>query len=219
MRSPRPITVLIADDHPIFRRGLCDVIAGDPALRLIGDAADGEQAWQLIQEVQPQVAVLDIHMPKRSGIELSRLVAQHRLPVELIILTMDAEEGLLHEALNLGVKGYLLKENAITELLHAIPRVAGGDGFICPSLSGALMRRDAAWQALRKQKTGLARLTATERQILKLIAEDCTSKEIADLLECSVRTVETHRLNISHKLELSGSHSLLRFAFDHKGHL
>src|ERR1043165_8521480 len=124
MRSPRPITVLIADDHPIFRRGLCDVIAGDPALRLIGEAADGEQAWQLIQEVQPQVAVLDIHMPKRSGIELSRLVTQHRLPVELIMLTMDAEEGLLHEALNLGVKGYLLKENAITELLHAIPRVA-----------------------------------------------------------------------------------------------
>lgn len=219
MHSSRPITVLIADDHPIFRRGLCDIIAGDASLRLVGEADDGEQAWQLIQNLLPTVAVLDIHMPKRSGIQLGRLMSQHRLPVELIILTGDAEEGLLHEAIDLGVKGYLLKENAIAELLKAIHRVAGGDGYICPTLSGALLRRNAAWAALREQKVGLAKLTHTERQILKLIAEDHTSKEIAELLACSVRTVETHRQNISHKLELSGSHSLLRFAFDHKAQL
>jgi DNA-binding NarL/FixJ family response regulator len=219
MRPARPITVLIADDHPIFRRGLCDIIAGDPTLRLLGEAADGEEAWRLIQQLQPAVAVLDIHMPKRSGMELGRLVLQERLPVALIILTMDAEEGLLHEALNLGVKGYLLKENAIAELLRATHRVADGECYICPTLSGALVRRNAAWEALREQKIGLARLTPTERQILKLIAEDRTSKEIAELLACSVRTVETHRQNISHKLELSGSHSLLRFAFDHKAQL
>jgi DNA-binding NarL/FixJ family response regulator len=219
MRPADPITVLIADDHPIFRRGLCDIIAGDPTLRLVGEAGDGEQAWVLIQELQPTVAVLDIHMPKRSGIQLGRLVSQQRLPVELIILTMDSEEALLNEALNLGVKGYLLKENAITELLRAIRRVAGGDCYICPTLSGALVRRNTAWEALREQKAGLARLSPTERQILKLIAEDRTSKEIAELLACSVRTVETHRQNISHKLELTGSHSLLRFAFDHKAQL
>jgi DNA-binding NarL/FixJ family response regulator len=219
MHPSRPISVLIADDHPIFRRGLCDVIAGDPVLRLVGEAGDGEEAWRLIQELQPAVAVLDIHMPKRSGIELGRLVSQQRLPVELIILTMDAEEGLLQEALNLGVKGYLLKENAVTELLRAIQRVAGGDCYICPTLTPALVRRNVAWKALHEQKVGLARLTSTERQILRLISEDRTSKEIAELLECSVRTVETHRQNISHKLELSGSHSLLRFAFDHKAQL
>ena len=213
------ITVLIADDHPIFRRGLCDILAGDPTLRLVGEAGDGEEAWQLIQKVRPTVAVLDIHMPRRSGIELGRLVSQQRLPVELIMLTMDAEEGLLHEALNLGVKGYLLKENAIAELLQAIHRVAGGDCYICPALSGALVRRNATREVLQKQKLGLATLTPTERQILKLIAEDLTSKEIAELLVCSVRTIETHRQNISHKLELSGSHSLLRFAFDHKTQL
>ena len=158
-------------------------------------------------------------MPRRSGIQLGRLVSQQRLPVELIILTMDAEEGLLHEALNLGVKGYLLKETAVTDLLQAIRRVAGGDCYISPALSGALVRRNAAREALQEQKLGLATLTPTERQILKLIAEDRTSKEIAELLACSVRTVETHRQNISHKLELSGSHSLLRFAFDHKAQL
>jgi DNA-binding NarL/FixJ family response regulator len=219
MHASRPITVLIADDHPIFCRGLCDIIAADSTLRLVGEAGDGEEAWRLIQKLRPAVAVLDIHMPRRHGIELGRLVSQQRLPVELIMLTMDAEEGLLQEALTLGVKGYLLKENAIAELLQAIHRVADGDCYICPTLSAALVRRNAARGALQEQKLGLATLTATERQILKLVAEDHTSKEIAALLVCSVRTVETHRQNISHKLELSGSHSLLRFAFGHKAQL
>ena len=219
MQPTRPVTVLIADDHPIFRRGLCDIIAADPRLRLVGEAADGEQAWRLVQELRPIVAVLDIHMPKRSGIQLSQLVLQQQLPVELIILTMDSEEGLLNEALSLGVKGYLLKESAVTDLLQAVHRVADGYCYISPTLSGALVRRTAAWEQLREQKIGLATLTPTERQILKLIAEDRTSKEIADLLQCSIRTVETHRQNISYKLDLSGSHSLLRFAFDHKTQL
>ena len=219
MHPTRPITVLIADDHPIFRRGLCDIITADSNLRLVGEAAEGEEAWRLIQGLRPTVAVLDVHMPKRSGIQLAQLVRQQRLPVELIILTMDSEEGLLNEALNLGIKGYLLKESAVAELLQCVHRVAGGDCYISPSLSGALVRRRAAREQLREQKSGLASLTSTEQQILQLIAEDRTSKEIADLLQCSPRTVETHRQNISHKLDLSGSHSLLRFAFDHKAQL
>lgn len=212
-------TVLIADDHPIFRRGLCDIIAGDPTLRLVGEAADGAEAWRLMQQLQPTVAVLDIHMPGRSGLDLARQWAQQPSPVAFIFLTMDPEEGLLNEALNLGVKGYLLKESAATDLLRAIHQVSAGGCYISPVLSGALVRRNAACDQLQRQKQGLSRLTATERQILKLISEDRTSKEIADLLHCSFRTVETHRQNISHKLELSGSHSLLRFAFDHKAQL
>lgn len=219
MRSIQHTTVLIADDHPIFRRGLCDIIASDSTLRLIGEAGDGEEAWRMMRELQPAVAVLDVHMPKRSGIQLAHLASQQRLRTGLIILTMDAEEDLLQEALNLGVKGYLLKESAVTDLLKAVHLVAGGDCYITPSLSGALVRRNAAQETLREQKPGLDKLSPTERQILKLISEDRTSKEIAELLQCSIRTVETHRQNISRKLELSGSHSLLRFAFDHKAHL
>lgn len=219
MHSTHSITVLIADDHPIFRRGLCDIIAGDSTLRLAGEVGDGEQAWRLIQELQPAVAVLDIHMPKHSGIQLARLVSQQRLGVALIILTMDSEEALLHEALNLGVKGYLLKESATMDLLQAIHRVAGGECYISPALSGALVRRNAAHEALLQKKPGLENLSPTEREVLKLIAEDRTSKEIAELLDCSHRTVESHRQRISQKLELSGSHSLLRFAFDHKAQL
>ncbi len=219
MRSTNPTTVLIADDHPIFRRGLCDIINGDPTLRLVAEAADGERAWQLLQELRPTAAVLDIHMPKRNGLQLARLVSQKSLPVELIMLTMDAEEDLLSEALNLGVRGYLLKESAVTDLLQAIERVAEGGCYVSPELSDMLVRRNAAREQLREQKPGLDKLSLTERQILKLIAEDRTSKEIAKMLGCSTRTVETHRQNISYKLELSGSHSLLRFAFDHRAQL
>ncbi len=219
MHASRATTVLIADDHPIFRRGLCEIIATDPSLRLLGEAGDGEQAWRSLQELKPAVAVLDVHMPKCNGIQVARRVAQQRLPVQLIILTMDREEALLDEALNLGVNGYLLKESAVTDLLQAVHSVARGQCYISPALSGVLVRRNAAREELRQEKLGLASLTPSERQILKLIAEDRTSKEIAELVGCSVRTVDTHRQNISRKLELSGSHSLLRFAFDHKTQL
>jgi DNA-binding NarL/FixJ family response regulator len=219
MHSTSPITVLIADDHPIFRRGLCDIIAGDSSLRLVGEAADGEQAWRMIQQLRPSAVVLDIHMPRLSGLQIGRLVLQQRLKLELIMLTMDSEEALLNKALNLGIKGYLLKESAATDLLQAIHRVANGDCYITPALSGALVRRQSARQELQEQEPGLDKLSPTEREVLKLIAEDRTSKEIAELLGCSHRTVESHRQRISQKLELSGSHSLLRFAFDHKAQL
>lgn len=219
MQPPPSTRVVIADDHPIFRRGLCDIIADDPSLHLVGEAADGEQAWRLLEAVRPHVAVLDIHMPGRTGLQLAQQVAQARLPVALILLTMDAEEALLHEALSLGVRGYVLKESAVDDLRQAIHRVAAGDSHISPALSGALLRHTLGRDTLRAQRPGLDRLSPTERQILGLIAEDRTSKEIAELLECSPRTVETHRQNISQKLGLHGSHSLLRFAFLHKARL
>jgi DNA-binding NarL/FixJ family response regulator len=210
---------LIADDHPIFRRGLCDIIQSDSSLRLVGEAGDGEQAWRMIQQLKPSVAVLDIHMPGQTGLQVGRLVMQQRLKLGLIVLTMDTEEALLDKALNLGVSGYLLKESAATDLLHAIHRVAAGDCYITPALSGVLIRRQSARRELREQRPGLEKLSPTERAVLKLIAEDRTSKEIAELLGCGHRTVESHRQRISQKLELSGSHSLLRFAFDHKAEL
>ena len=135
------------------------------------------------------------------------------------MLTMDTEEALLNKALNLGFKGYMLKESAAADLLQAIDCVARGEHYISPALSGALLRRQQSFKALREMKPGIAKLSPTERQVLKLVAEDRTSKEIAELLGCGHRTVESHRQRISRKLELSGSHSLLRFAFDHKAEL
>ena len=219
MKAVPPLTVLIADDHPIFRRGLCETIAGDASLRLVGEAADGEQAWRMILELRPTLAVLDNHMPGQTGLQVGRLVLQQQVPVALIMLTVDTEEALLNKALNLGFKGYLLKETAAADLLHAVHAVAKGNCYVTPTLSGALIRRQRAGRELRAQKPGLDKLSPTERAVLRLIAEDRTSKEIAALLGSSYRTVEAHRQHISRKLELSGSHSLLRFAFDHKSEL
>lgn len=213
------LKILIADDHPIFRRGLCDVIETDAGLRLAGQAVNGEEALKLIDELRPDIAILDVHMPRLTGLQAARKLIESKSPVKLVLLTMYEDEDLLNEALNLGVHAYVLKENAVEDLVNAVRAVAEGRIFISASLSGMLLRRREQGEVLRRQKPGLDSLTPTERRILKLIAEDRTSKEIADTLGCAVRTVETHRQNMSAKLSLSGSHSLLKFAYDNKSHL
>ena len=213
------LKILIADDHPIFRRGLCDVIAADGGLQLVGQASDGEEALKLIEEQRPDVAILDVHMPKLTGLRVARTLIGKQSPLKLVLLTMHEDEDMLNEALNLGIQAYVLKENAVEDLIRAVRSVADGKTFISSTLSGLLLRRRAEADSLRREKPGLAALTPTERHILKLIADDKTSKEIAELLGCAARTVETHRQNMSAKLELSGTHSLLKFAYDHKSQL
>jgi len=214
-----PLKILIADDHPIFRRGLCDVIQTDAGLHLVGQACNGEEALKLIDELRPDIAIFDVHMPKLSGLQAARKLIEQESPLKLVLLTMHEDEDLLNEALDLGIQAYVLKENAAEDLLSAVRSVSGGKTFISGSLSGLLVRRRAQIEALRREKPGLDSLTPTERRILRLIAADQTSKEIAEVLGSAVRTVETHRQNMSLKLGLSGSHSLLKFAYDNKSRL
>ena len=214
-----PLTILIADDHPIFRKGLCEVIASDRAFRIVQETGDGAEALRLIQELRPALAILDINMPKLSGLAVIRSLWERRFPAKIILLTMHEDEDLFNEAMNLGVGAYVLKENAAGDLLNAIRCVVDGKTFVSPSLSGLLLRRSQQSSALRREKAGLDLLTPTEGRVLKLIAEDKTTKQIADALGISARTVDTHRQNISHKLHLSGSHSLLKFAYDNKSRL
>ena len=214
-----PIKIIIADDHPIFRKGLCEVITGDSSLRLLQEAADGEQALRLIQELNPTIAILDINMPRLSGLHVVRSLWERQSAVKIILLTMHEDEDLFNEAMNLGVAAYVLKENAVADLLNAIRCVAAGKIFVSPSMSGSLLRRAEQSAALRQERSGLDLLTPAERRILKLIAEDKTTKEIAEALGISARTVDSHRQNVSHKLHLSGSHSLLKFAYDNKSKL
>ncbi len=214
-----PLRIVIADDHPIFRRGLCDVIETDPTLRLVGQAANGEEVIELIGRESPDIAILDVHMPKLTGLQVARKLRDARTPVKLVLLTMYEDESLLNEALDLGIDAYVLKENAAEDLIQAIRAVAAGKIFITASMTGALLRLRSESDDLHRERPGLQRLTPTERKILRLIADDRTSKEIADLLGCAVRTVETHRQNMSQKLALSGSHSLLKFAYENRSFL
>ena len=213
------ITVLIADDHPIFRQGLRQIIAAVPSLRIVGEAEDGERALELIKSCAPQVAVLDVDMPHKDGFAVAREVREMRLRVDLIFLTMHKDESFFNAALDEGVKGYVLKDAATGEITQAIKAVAAGQSYVTPLLTDYLLNRRRRASDLAGQLSGVRALTEAERRVLRLVAEYKTSKEIADELFISVRTVDRHRANMITKLDLKGSHALLQFALEHRSEL
>jgi len=212
----REASLLIADDHPIFRRGLREIIEENSKFRIVAEASDGETALRLITELKPDIAVVDIDMPRLNGLKLVKMLAKTNVSIPVIFLTMYKEEDMFNAAIDLGVKAYLLKENASDDIVAALMKVVDGETFVSPSMSDLHKRRSDRVKQLLMSKPQVDDLTPAERRILKLIAEDHTSKEIADFLQISIKTVENHRLNMCNKLNLHGSHSLLKFAFEHK---
>ena len=215
----KPLTIMLADDHPMFRGGLRQIIVAEQDLRLVHEAGDGEEALRIAREMKPAVAILDLDMPKLGGLQVAAAIQQERLPVRIIVLTMYREEDMFNEALDLGILGYVLKDSAAEDILEGVRAVAAGQHYLSPSISGFLVNRNTRAESLRRAKPGLADLTPAERRILRLVAQSKTSKEIADELGLSTRTVENHRTNIGTKLDLHGVHSLVKFAFDHKSEL
>lgn len=213
------VTVLIVDDHPLLRHGLHDVIARNPRFKIIGEASDGEGALQQMTCLKPQIVILDIDMPRLNGLETIRAVRQLPFPVKVVILTMYNEEDMFNAAMDLGAKAYVLKENAANDILTALEKVDRGESFMSASMLEAGKRRSDRVRELLLSRPQIESLTPAERRILKLVGEDYTSKEIADRLNLSVRTVENHRQHICDKLKLHGTHSLLKFAFDNSSYL
>jgi DNA-binding NarL/FixJ family response regulator len=211
--------IVIVDDHPIFRRGLREIIESDAKYIVSAEVGDGESAIQQIKSIKPDVAVVDLNLPKLNGLEVVRAVCALPHPPAIVVLTMQADEGTFNAAMDAGAHGYMLKENAVNDVLAGLKVAAAGGVFISPSVAQFLVRRHNRASALKEQKKGLAALTPTERRILHLVAENKTNKEIAGELFISHRTVETHRSHICEKLELSGNHALLAFAFEHKSDL
>jgi DNA-binding NarL/FixJ family response regulator len=158
-------------------------------------------------------------MPVKDGFVVAREVRERRLAVGLVFLTMHKDEHYLNAALDVGVRGYVVKDNATTEIVDCIRAVAGGHDYISPTLSSFLIRRHTRVTTLAEQKPALDQLTPAERRVLKLIADGLTSREIAAQLAIGVRTVEHHRNNIAVKLELRGSHALTKFALKHQSDL
>jgi DNA-binding NarL/FixJ family response regulator len=213
------ITVLIVDDHPLLRRGLREVIGGNPGFNILGEAADGEEALRLLVTLKPDIVIIDIDMPQFNGLETIRALRQRAFSVKTIILTMYNEEDMFNAAMDLGAKAYVLKENAANDIVAALEKVSRGESFISPLMLEAGQRRSERVRELLLGKPQIESLTPAERRILKLVGEDYTSKEIADLLKLSVRTVENHRQHICDKLKLHGTHSLMKFAFDNSAYL
>jgi len=212
-------TILIVDDHPLLRRGVREVIAENRSFRVIAEAADGDEALRLIAELKPDLAIVDIDMPRLSGLELLRRLRQIPSPVKTIILTMYREEDVFNAAMDANAKAYVVKDNAANDIMAALEKVARGETYFSPIMKEAEHRRSTRVQDLLLNKPQLDTLTPSERRILKLIGEDYTSKEIADFLKLSVRTIDNHRQNICRKLNLHGTHSLLKFAFDNSAYL
>jgi DNA-binding NarL/FixJ family response regulator len=212
-----PARILIADDHPIFREGLVKTIERDKTFTVIGQAGDGAEALKLITELRPDLAVLDVSMPVMDGIEVARNVHQQALPTEIIFLTMYKDQQYFNAALNLGVRGYIIKDSVAAELISCLKAVTEGQYYISPVISHLLIERNKKAESLMSSVPSLDKLTPAERSILKLLAGNHTSREIAEKLFVSVRTVENHRTHICQKLGIKGHNKLLQFALENKG--
>jgi DNA-binding NarL/FixJ family response regulator len=214
-----PIKVLIVDDHPLFRQGLRQLVESDPRFELAAEAGDGPAAVALIGDLRPDIAVLDINLPGISGLEIARRLQARRARTQVVVLTMHNDRETFNRAMDFGVRGFVLKDNAVQDIVSCLVAVAQGDHYLSPSISTHLVHRRNRAEALTARKPGLDDLTKAEQRVLKLIAEKKTTREIAGELFVSPRTIEAHRANISAKLELRGSHSLLHFALENRSAL
>jgi len=215
----KEIKILIADDHPIFRKGLKQIIEEEEIVSGIEEAEDGEAAFEKIKRTKPDIAILDINMPKMGGLDVARRIREQRLAVEVVFMTMYKDRQMFDEALQVGAKGYVLKTSAQTDIVECIKAVSRGESYISSALSGFIIERRRQAESLVEHKPSLSDLTHAELRIVRLIAESKSTKEIAAELFISYRTVENHRANICIKLNLHGNNALLKFALEHRAEL
>lgn len=209
--------IIIADDHAIFRAGLKQTIENSPNFKIIAQASDGETALNLVMEHNPDVLVLDVSMPKSNGFQVAEELKRKEIPVHIVFLTMHDDEAMFNRAMDLDVKGYVLKDSAAGDIINCLHAVIAGQNFTSPALTTYLFKR--ATNRNNETRGTLDDLTATERKILKLVAEYKTSKEIAAELFISHRTIENYRTNICSKLNLRGSHALIKFALEYQNEI
>ena len=205
--SDRAINILLADDHTIVRQGLKLILSAHSDLHVVGEAANGKEAVELAAKLKPDIVLLDVAMPELNGIEATRKMVEANPRLRVLVLSMHKEAVYVREILRAGARGYILKDAIDTELLNAVRSVARGDGYISPAVSGALLND------YRKDVTDpVDLLSPREREVLQLIAEGKTNKEIATKLNLSVYTVDSHRGKIMEKLNLHSTGELVRFA-------
>ncbi len=204
-------TIVLADDHPIVREGLRTVLEREPDLAVIGEASDGTETLELVGRLKPKLLILDVRMPRKSGLEVAREIAQISPQTRVLVLSMYAAEGYVMEALASGVAGYILKETDTGNLIPAIRQILSGSRYLSPAVNDRVI--DVYVQ--RTQGGTLDpfdTLTVRERQVLRLVAEGRTNAEISERLSISVRTVEHHRASLIRKLRLKSTAEVVAFA-------
>lgn len=211
------LNILVADDHPIFRIGLCNVIQNGFKDSHVFEADNGMLAWEIIQSKKPDVAVLDINMPEIDGLELCKKIKEKNLDIKVIILTMYKEKSLLEKAREYGAKSYLIKDNSIFEVVDSINAILNNNYYWSNSLKDIQSETLKANKETVKIESILKELTSTELKTLKLVCKNYTSKEIAELLFITSKSVDNNRSRISKKIGLEQvTNSLLIWAMKHK---
>jgi two-component system response regulator NreC len=206
------LRVLLADDHSIVRRGMRSLLETDASLEVIAEAADGLEALRLCEEHHPDLVILDVAMPKLNGIDVAARVQKLDAPPRAIILSMHADESYVMRSLHAGARAYLLKEATDEDLLPAIRAVAAGKSFFSPAVSALLAEEYVQQLRERGLTDSYELLTDREREVLQLLAEGRSNKEVAALLDLGVSTVETHRANLMQKLNLHSTAEIVLYA-------
>ena len=213
------IRVLLADDHPVYRDGLRLMLESGEGIEVVAEASHGREAVKLAAQTKPDVALLDINMPDMSGTDVAKAIRDSKLGCAIMFVTMEKSNAILQQAIDIGVDGYLHKNSGAEEIIEAVQTVARGEKHYSPAIAELMMGMIQANRSMTQDTEGIGSLTPAERKVLRLVASDRTSKEIATELGVSVRTIDSHRSRITRKLGLSGAHSLVKFAFEHRDEL
>ena len=208
--------ILIVDDHPLFRKGIKSILLEDTNVKVIGEAGNSEEAMKLIEKETVDIVILDLQMPGMSGIELSKMIKSRYKSISIILLTMHKDERIFNNSLEYGLEAYILKENAVEEVLKAVHVVADGNFYLSPSMSEYMIQKSMKLKKLADENPGIKNLSEKEKEILNMISQNKTTKEIAEALFVSYKTIENHRANICKKLNITGCNALLKFIIENK---
>ena len=206
------IRVFLVDDHTVVRQGLRRILESDEEIEIVGEAGDGRTAIDLVQKLRPHVVVMDVAMPELNGIEATRQILKRVEGAKVLVLSMHGDDVYVRQALKAGARGYLLKDSEDLDLIKAVKAIRAGGSFFSPPVSKVVLSGYLGDKVDGEGEDGVARLTDREREVLQLIAEGKTNKEVAHALSVSVNTVETHRKHIMEKLDLHNTAELVRFA-------
>jgi DNA-binding NarL/FixJ family response regulator len=211
----KPITILLADDHTIVREGLSKLLEGEPHFRIVGEAKDGREAVSKVEQLKPDVVLMDISMPLMDGIEATRQIKRISRQTKVIILSMHSHDRFIGELLSLGASGYLVKDSTGADIIKSIDAAMKGDTYLSPSISRRVIEN---YVSLRKKKSSreelYENLSNREREVFQMIAEGRSTKEIAEILFVSTSTVKTHRSHILEKLQVDNMSQLVQFAIE-----
>ena len=204
--------ILIADDHTIFRQGLKMLLEQEDDMEVVGEAGNGLEALDLAKKLKPEVLLLDIAMPEMDGVQVAQKLKKILPEIKVIVLTTHAEDQFLFEFLKLGVSGYVLKDSASQELIYSIRKTKDGMAFIDPSISKKVMEKFSQVTGVKKDFIDYGKLSDREKEVLQVVAEGNSNKEVAEKLYISPKTVENHKANIMKKLNIHDRVGLTKYA-------